>query len=548
MLGLPCTGPPPRRLWDPWRAKQQGCFFTPQFVARYMAARAIENDCDAVLDPAVGSGALLLELFLLLERQHGVAGALERVYGVDSAPDLVELAAASLAFIAGHWEGERPWLLDRHLIAGDSLLAPLAGPASWKQWFPSVLDSGGFGAVVMNPPYGQLKVNQSTLPARPGDDGKAAAARDRALTAARERTQATAAALRAHSDYRFAHGGVPDLARFFIERSLSLLRSAGRLACIVPSTFLADHRSARLRRHLLEDHRVAELNLIPEDARLFVDVNQPTCVIVAHARRTPSAIAVRRHVMGPIDLDDSPAVELSSALISSVDPQERRFPNCDRAGARLLARLHEHPRLGDLPWIENLRGELDLTIDRRYIRSDDGLPLVRGDQVERYRSDLATDKDCWVSDQFLDEKVSGRKLAHLWRPRIVGRQCSYLKKPRRLSFALIDGGRVVANSCNYLSVDASLAPLPAREALLYLLAVLNSGWMEWRFRITSSTNHVGNYEIASLPVPEPRGDGLVELVVTLSQRLCRHPHDRAAEAEMEPVIGALFGMSGRAPL
>ena len=61
----------PRRLWDPWRAKQKGCFFTPRFIAEYMAQRALEADDDAILDPAAGAGALLLEAFLMLRGRYG---------------------------------------------------------------------------------------------------------------------------------------------------------------------------------------------------------------------------------------------------------------------------------------------------------------------------------------------------------------------------------------------------------------------------------------------------------------------------------------------
>ena len=87
-----------------------------------------------------------------------------------------------------------------------------------------------------------------------------------------------------HPDFRYAHGGVPDLPSFFIERALAF-SAGGRLACIVPSTFLADHRSKGVRRHLLIDHTLREIDLIPEDARLFTDVNQPTCLLVANKGR-----------------------------------------------------------------------------------------------------------------------------------------------------------------------------------------------------------------------------------------------------------------------
>lgn len=539
----------PRRLWDPWRAKQQGCFFTPRFVAEYLAARALESNDDSVLDPAVGAGALLLEAFLVLRDRYGADEAHGRLYGVDASPDLVALSAISLAFAAGEWRDDLPESVGRQFVCGDSLLAPLDGPESWTEWFPNAMADGGFGAVVMNPPYGQLKINHSSLPESATDDAATCEARDRALHVARARVATTAAALRSHADYRFAQGGVPDLPRFFLERSLSLLKAGGVKSSIVPSTFLADHRSARLRRHLLEDRRVIAIDLIPEDARLFVGVNQPTCVITVASDGPTDDIAIRRTVLGPTELKSLPELSLSAELVATVDPVERRIPDCGQRATKLLATMHDHPRVADYAWIDNLRGELDLTLSREFLRRSGGVPLVRGDQIERYRSDLPSEKESYASLEFVDAVMSSRKFHHYERARIVGRQCSYLRKARRFSFALIPPRRVVGNSCNYVAVDGQTAPIAESDALLYLLAVLNSGWMEWRFRLTSSTNHVGNYEIASLPIPAPTDASLVCAIIKLAGRLTASPDDAVADRELEKLIGEeLFGLAGSPPL
>jgi len=321
------------------------------------------------------------------------------------------------------------------------------------------------------------------------------------------------------------------------------------MSSIAPSTFLADHRSAALRRHLLEDHGLLGLDLIPEDARLFVDVNQPTCILTAEAGGTTGKIELRRGVLGPDDFERPPEAGLTADLIVSVDPLEHRIPDCGHREAKLLARLHEHPRLGDHGWICNLRGEFDLTLHKEYLRNRGHLRLVRGDQIERYRSDQPSGKAAAASAKFLTEVVSARKRDHFERARVVSRQCSYLRKPRRLSFALIEPRHVVANSCNYIVIDNDVAPLGERDALLFVLAVLNSDWLEWRFRLTSSTNHVGNYEISSLPVPLPADCSLVTAVAELAAGLCVAPDDTASSKALERLVGEeVFGLSARAPL
>jgi Alw26I/Eco31I/Esp3I family type II restriction m6 adenine DNA methyltransferase len=537
----------PKRLWDPWRAKQQGCFFTPTFVARYMAKRAlVGNRGQWVLDPALGSGALLVEAFLLLQQSLPPREAHERLYGVDLEPGLVALTAAVLEFLATGWSLERPDALGIRFRTGDSLLAQ---SDSWTSWFPEPMNAGGFTAAIMNPPYGQLKINASSLPVRGGDTDDAIRARNIALDQARTRAAQTAVALREHPDYRFAHGGVPDLPRFFIERSLTLLAPGGRTAAIVPSTFLADHRSSSLRGHLLEDHRLVEVDLLPEDARLFTDVNQPTCVIVVDARRRPRRFALRQHVVTPAGFRARPDAVIDVNLIKRIDPLERRIPNCSATSARHLSQLHEHPRLGSYPWLKNLRGELDLTLHREYLREGRGLALIRGDQIDRFRADRSTDKAARVSRDFLEDAITDTKYVDTQHPRLAGPQCAYLKKPRRLAFALIREGSVIANSCNYIAFsEVPDAPLTREEALLYVMGVLNSEWLEWRFRATSSTNHVGNYELDALPLPDPRQHmSEVTAIVDLARELLATPDSISSDTELNIAVSRMFDLPERPP-
>ncbi|MDP9384165.1 MAG: N-6 DNA methylase [Actinomycetota bacterium] len=531
---------PPERVWHVWRAKQSGCFFTPEFVARHLAAVAINEQTATVLDPAVGAGAFLVEAYLRFA-ELGVDDAAERLYGVDLDGSLCDLSAAVVAFLAGDvMDGG---LSTRgHFVKGDSLLASVHGAAPgsrWSDWFPGQIEFGGFDVVLMNPPYVQLKVNHSSLPARPGDSDEAAEFRKAGLAQARDAAQELSERLRAHPDFRYAHGGVPDLPRFFVERALSLLREGGRLACIVPSTFLADHRSKGVRRHLLTDHTVQELDLIPEDARLFADVNQPTCLLVVDKGRSSDIpIRLRTGIDSPAALQSTRSSSVSPRLLHAVDPGELRVPNCEPEDWDILALLHENPSIHDHDWVENLRGELDLTLDRDFISaSPTRVPLVRGDQVERFTSSLASDKPRWVVPVFLDSRVSARKLAHFERIRVVGRQCSYLKKPRRLSFAMIEPRCVVANSCNYLVVQAGDVTALSK----YLTGALNSTVLEWRFRLTSSTNHVGNYELDALPLPTPNPK-LVERVCQLVDRLLADPANEAADRELDEVWFDAYGL------
>jgi hypothetical protein len=58
---------------------------------------------------------------------------------------------------------------------------------------------------------------------------------------------------------------------------------------------------------------------------------------------------------------------------------------------------------------------------------------------------------------------------------------------------------VLANSCNYVAVD----PSEDEWLLSYLLGILNSDLLNWRFDLSNANNHVSNRELASLPIADP---------------------------------------------
>ena len=51
---------------------------------------------------------------------------------------------------------------------------------------------------------------------------------------------------------------------------------------------------------------------------------------------------------------------------------------------------------------------------------------------------------------------------------------------------------ILGNSCNYITVPDAL--------LNKVYVLLNSALLNWRFKITSTNNHINNYELGELPI------------------------------------------------
>lgn len=77
--------------------------------------------------------------------------------------------------------------------------------------------------------------------------------------------------------------------------------------------------------------------------------------------------------------------------------------------------------------------------------------------------------------------------------RLVCQQISNMDTAKRLKFVFSKPNDVLSNSCNYITLldDSNINKLHL---------ILNSYLLNWRFKITSTNNHINNYELDELPL------------------------------------------------
>jgi len=484
-------------------AKVQGVFYTPPAIADYLAAKVIDGStvtCPRICDPAVGSGRFLIAAARRLLLQYPANVVRTSLYGVDTDPVAVEAAALMLDALTDDWRpGERPPSLHCRLVCGDSFGGPLTigdgppGAINWATTFPSIFAGArpGFDAVLINPPFGRYKVDSDWLVARD------LRLDPKSLKHLKRQTGNSGADIKSSGFYTLSTNGVLDKSRIGLERATQITREGGRLGAVLPSTIAADSLSFKLREHLLREWNTEEIVEFPENARLFYDVSQSVCTVVATKGMTTNAIWVRSGIRTPLDLRSAPSTKWPIELIEKMSPR-LAIPLRGASSAAIVELMQKWSPLGEWSQIVNARGEVDLTVYRDALTSNSThTPLVRGDQIDRYRLDLPSEKAAFVKTEPLFRRLaSSQKLSHLKRPRLVGRQCSYLYRPWRLSFAFVLPNNAVANSCNYLSGQDE-------DRLLYLLAFINSELMNWRFKLSNSNNHVANSELDEFPIPMP---------------------------------------------
>ena len=319
--------------------KQQGKFYTPEPIARYIVNDALAalqlNTISAdltVLDLACGAGVFALQAFDALYRRYraqGQEGALARhileqqLFLVDLDPWACRIAALNLCLKAKSLEPDCT-LGTMNIFCADAL----------RRWEDDgnhelrTLFSTRFDLVVGNPPY--IVVNQ--------------------LKAAKEE-------IRHYKSYASAAFKINTFA-LFIERGLELLKPSGALGMIVPNTLLTQVYFEPLRNYILGESRIRK---ILDTKRMFENAFVENCILILQReerlesrRRNLVECRVKEQVRGA----PKGSVAGLSACEQMVKIPQKHFENAplrmfsvhlDEPTFALLEKIAgEHPKLGDI--------------------------------------------------------------------------------------------------------------------------------------------------------------------------------------------------------
>lgn len=216
----------------------------------------------------------------------------EHIFGVDIDPQAVEIARFSLllkvlqgipaAAVTAYWKTQHTPALpnlqdniqcgnslvdstyfeyDQDALTEDEHFANLK-PLDWQDAFPEVFDTGGFDAVISNPPYIRI---QNMVHYSPRE-------------VQYYRSQA--------SPYTCARSNNFDKYSLFIERSLTLLKPTGRLGFIVPHKFFSLKSGQALRGLLSKGKHVTEIVHFGTQQVFGRHRTTYTCILILTKRAT----------------------------------------------------------------------------------------------------------------------------------------------------------------------------------------------------------------------------------------------------------------------
>ena len=398
----------------------------------------------------------------------------------------------------------------------------------WPLVFPEVFESGGFDAVIGNPPWDMVRGDSG--------DGRTRGNRRREARCATEFFRGSGvyvAEARAHAN-RY---------QLFVERSLQVLRPGGRLGLVLPSGIVSDTGSAALRRHLFGRACVDSITGMDNRGSIFpIHRSVRFALVTASAGARTERIACRFGLTG-VDEIESPGraiLDLSRGLLERLSGRDDLgIPElaCER-DLLIVERISAYvPWLGsDAGWGVQFGRELNATDDRQAFRkrtgASDARPVVEGKQLEPFRVDVARS-----GFELRPDTPAERRLPH--RARVAYREVASATNRLTLIAAVLPASVVTTHTVFCLK---NPLPLPYQRVLC---ALLNSFVANYLIRLRVST-HVTASLMARLPVPHITADRpAFERLDSLASLLARTSDVESSPeyAELQSLVAHLYGLT-----
>jgi len=241
----------------------------------------------------------------------------------------------------------------------------------WNLYFSEVFHhKGGFDVVIANPPYGLLNKRQNkaqTVVVSPSE----------------------LKYFKTSLEYEPARGGMINIFKLFILKSIYLLKSEGTFTEIFPLSFIGDTSASQLRKYILQDCDLELIEAFPErdntNKRVFTEVKMSVCIIVLSRKKskTNNRFALRINRDRFVDESIQKAI-MDYKLIELFDDQYVTIPLLSINDVDILSKIYNQS-IKLKTFGHCYTGEVDLTLGKKYISNNKNDPLLlRGAGVDRY--------------------------------------------------------------------------------------------------------------------------------------------------------------------
>lgn len=343
------------------------------------------------------------------------------------------------------------------------------------EWMFGVID--GFDIVIGNPPYGLINKKQN---------------KEKSIVM----PEAELNYYKTCDYYKPAIGGMINIFRLFVLRSIRLLSNNGIFSEIFPLAFIGDLSISKLRKYIFDNHQILFVEAFPErdneHKRVFEGVKMSVCIL--------NLQKVKSHKKFYIRINDNRYVDsnlvknyLDEELIKVLDEKHMSFPLTSPEETALLIKVFaKSKRFSEIGKCNT--GEIDMTFCKDAFTSDENnTVLLKGAIIDRYilRRKMSQGEVVYINEKKLSKiKPINREL--FVNERIVLQGITGVNEKTRLKMMIVQNA-FCANSLNYLTINYNIENK-------VLLGLFNSKLLNFIFSKFSTNSNVNGYEIDNLPI------------------------------------------------
>jgi len=437
-------------------------------------------------------------------------------------------------------------------------------PFHWGSDFDEVIKSGGFDAIITNPPWEIWKPNakeffqqfsdavtKKKMTIKEFEKQQKVLLKQPEIAAAWQEYQAgfphVSEYFRKCPDYKNQisivngkkAGTDINLYKLFTERCYDLLKDGGRCGIVIPSGIYTDLGAKQLREMLFGHTAITGLFCFENRKEIFEGVHRSFKFVALSFCKGKSTFtfpaAFMRHDVSELeDFPSGESLQISVDLIKKLSPDSLSVMEFkSERDIDIAEKMLKFPLLGETMegvWNLSLTREFDMTNDSHLFQTEPGkgrLPLYEGKMIHQFQHDLAEPR-YWV-----DEKEGRKNL--LGRTEDGGQKLDY--QMARLAFRSIARntdkrtiivGAIPPNSFCGNSLLPNKTPDDAKglnpQEVLFAQAVLNSFTLDWYLRLIVTAN-INMFYLYQLPVPRlTTGQKYFsEIVTRAAQLICTSP-------------------------
>ena len=486
---------------NPQIRRNTGAYFTSLELTDYMMNELVQEIINSkqniaelkFLEPCVGTGNFVFSYLKEITKLELTSNEIYRLINNMYFADINELSIREFKknfkeFVKIYFDINLDSNYFDNRIAKGLLVNVLSDELSYipiEKAFPTSIVKKGFDIVVTNPPYKNLKAERKHYDTREDYD------------VAKKKYSEVGAVIK--NELKYSTSGTLNLYKLFVEEIVDKYANEnGFINLLIPSSILTDKSCTKLRSYLLLNHKISSIKVIDEGSG-YVNAQQALATMLIQKGKKTTNLKITK------DFHNNPDQETEINIKDIInDNTGNAIYAVNEKEYRILKQLKKFPTIKDLNFIINQRGELDLTNNKAaVVNHDTGYPLLRGRNIGYYEL-VNQNNDEFVLETFVQ---TTNKSDYIKEQRIICQQVVNMKKDRRVAFALVEPNKVLGNSCNFITVRDNKYGID----IYSLLGLFNTSLINWYFKLTSSNNHINNYEIDTFPIPLENKEILLEI-------------------------------------